>query len=103
MVSKHFKESIQFDVGGRVTVFQCTLPTLGPGALKSREDPNQRAGQEVQNLGPATDFYKRLALECTGQQIALDLFMLNTQYADIASICTFLFVSFTSNLFSRNC
>ncbi|VDM63173.1 unnamed protein product [Angiostrongylus costaricensis] len=41
---------------------------------------------EVQNLGPATDFYKCLALECTGHQIAVDLFMLNTQYADIATL-----------------
>uniref|UniRef100_A0A7N6BZJ0 SEC24 homolog B, COPII coat complex component n=1 Tax=Anabas testudineus TaxID=64144 RepID=A0A7N6BZJ0_ANATE len=29
--------------GGRVTVFQTQLPTLGAGMLQSREDPNQRS------------------------------------------------------------
>ena len=60
--------------GGRVTVFQCSLPNLGPGALKSREDPNQRAAKDVPNLNAATDFYKKFALDCSGQQVAVDLF-----------------------------
>ena len=30
-----------------MTVMQTQLPTVGPGALKSREDPNQRAGGGV--------------------------------------------------------
>jgi protein transport protein SEC24 len=28
--------------GGRITVVQTVLPTVGPGALEAREDPNQR-------------------------------------------------------------
>ena len=72
--------------GGRVTVAQTLLPTVGPGALKNREDPNERAGKNVQNLGPSTDFYKKLALDCSAQQIAVDLFLLNSQYADIATV-----------------
>nr|MBE5727135.1 Sec24AB ortholog [Cucujiformia] len=72
--------------GGRVTVFQAVLPNLGPGALGAREDPNQRASVEVHNLKPANDFYKRLALDCSSQQIAVDLFIVNSQYADIATI-----------------
>nr|NVI78018.1 Sec24AB ortholog [Cucujiformia] len=73
--------------GGRVTVFQCALPNVGPGGLLAREDPNQRAStQEVQHLNPANDFYKRLALECSGQQIAVDLFVVNSQYVDMATI-----------------
>lgn len=78
--------------GGRVTVFQTCLPNVGPGALKSREDPNQRAGKDVPYLNPATDFYKRLALDCSGQQVAVDLFLLNCQYSDLATlsgICKF--------------
>ena len=42
--------------------------------------------QKVSNLGPATDFYKKLSLECSAQQIAVDIFLLNTQYADMSSI-----------------
>uniref|UniRef100_H3ALJ3 SEC24 homolog A, COPII coat complex component n=1 Tax=Latimeria chalumnae TaxID=7897 RepID=H3ALJ3_LATCH len=33
--------------GGRVAVFQTQLPSVGAGALKSREDPNQRASAKV--------------------------------------------------------
>nr|XP_043896735.1 protein transport protein Sec24B isoform X2 [Solea senegalensis] len=73
--------------GGRVSVFQTQLPTLGAGLLQSREDPNQRSSSKgVQHLGPATDFYKKLALDCSGQQIGVDLFLLSSQYTDLASL-----------------
>ncbi|TNM85210.1 hypothetical protein fugu_009388 [Takifugu bimaculatus] len=73
--------------GGRMTVFQTQLPNLGAGALQSREDPNQRASaKDIQHLSPATDFYKTLALDCSGQQVAVDLFMLSAQYCDLASL-----------------
>jgi protein transport protein SEC24 len=73
--------------GGRITILQTYLPTLGPGALKAREDPNMRAAKEVQFLQPATDFYKTLALECSSTQVAVDLFLLSGQYADLTTIC----------------
>ncbi|CAL1689442.1 unnamed protein product [Lasius platythorax] len=72
--------------GGRVTVFQTCLPNIGPGALQPREDPNTRTNKDVPHLNPATDFYKRFALDCSGQQIAIDLFLLNSQYSDLATL-----------------
>ncbi|XP_075056778.1 protein transport protein Sec24B isoform X2 [Mixophyes fleayi] len=73
--------------GGRITVFQTQLPSLGAGILQSREDPNQRSSTKgIQHLGPATDFYKKLALDCSGQQTAVDLFLLSSQYSDLASL-----------------
>ncbi|XP_034298154.1 protein transport protein Sec24B isoform X1 [Pantherophis guttatus] len=73
--------------GGRVSVFQTQLPSVGTGYLHSREDPNQRSSTKVvQHLGPATDFYKKLALDCSGQQTAVDLFLLSSQYSDLASL-----------------
>ncbi|XP_061558896.1 protein transport protein Sec24A [Phycodurus eques] len=73
--------------GGRLSVFQTQLPNLGVGALQSREDPNQRASaKDIQHLSPATDFYKKLALDCSGQQVAVDLFLLSSQYCDLASL-----------------
>ncbi|XP_053188344.1 protein transport protein Sec24A isoform X2 [Scomber japonicus] len=73
--------------GGRLSVFQTQLPNLGVGALQSREDPNQRASaKDIQHLSPATDFYKKLALDCSGQQVAVDLFLLSAQYCDLASL-----------------
>lgn len=73
--------------GGRVTVFQTCLPNIGPGALQPRENPNTRTNKDVPHLNPATDFYKRFALDCSGQQIAIDLFLLNSQYSDLATLC----------------
>ncbi|XP_031164101.1 protein transport protein Sec24A isoform X3 [Sander lucioperca] len=73
--------------GGRMSIFQTQLPNLGVGALQSREDPNQRASaKDIQHLSPATDFYKKLALDCSGQQVAVDLFLLSSQYCDLASL-----------------
>ncbi|KAK3738631.1 hypothetical protein RRG08_006729 [Elysia crispata] len=71
--------------GGRVTVMQTCLPTVGPGALENREVSGD-SGKNVAHIGPATDFYKKLSLDCSAQQIAVDLFMLNGQYADLASL-----------------
>lgn len=72
--------------GGRITVFQTCLPNVGPGGLTSREDPNARSSKDVAHLNPATDFYKRLALDCSGVQVAVDLFLLNSQYSDLATL-----------------
>lgn len=72
--------------GGRVTVFQSRLPSIGPGALVAREDPSQRASDTVPHLNPSTDFYKKLALDCSSQQIAVDLFLVNLQYVDVATL-----------------
>ncbi|KYO20294.1 protein transport protein Sec24A [Alligator mississippiensis] len=72
--------------GGRISVFQTQLPSVGVGALKSREEPNQRASAKDIHLTPSTDFYKKLALDCSGQQVAVDLFLLSGQYSDLASL-----------------
>uniref|UniRef100_A0A8B9C1N5 SEC24 homolog A, COPII coat complex component n=1 Tax=Anser brachyrhynchus TaxID=132585 RepID=A0A8B9C1N5_9AVES len=72
--------------GGRISVFQTQLPSVGMGALKSREEPNQRATAKDIHLTPSTDFYKKLALDCSGQQVAVDLFLLSGQYSDLASL-----------------
>ncbi|XP_041044984.1 protein transport protein Sec24B-like isoform X2 [Carcharodon carcharias] len=73
--------------GGRISVFQTQLPSVGVGRLLSREDPNQRSTTKgVQHLAPATDFYKKFALDCSGQQVAVDLFLLSGQYTDMASL-----------------
>ena len=67
-------------------MMQTSLPNAGPGKLANREDPNQRASSKPVNLQPATDFYKKLSLEAAGQQIAIDMFLLNNQYTDYATI-----------------
>ena len=36
---------MQSPTGGRITVIQTQLPTVGAGALKSREEPDDRLGK----------------------------------------------------------
>ena len=43
--------------------------------------------QDSQKLCPNTDFYKNLALDCAGDQVAIDLFILTGQFVDLASLC----------------
>lgn len=61
---------------------------MGPGSLAAREAANVSGGGKMDSalLGPATDFYKKLALDCSGQQIAVDLFALGAQYLDLATL-----------------
>lgn len=73
--------------GGRVTVFQACLPNCGPGNLQARDDGTAQTGDRVQHMTPSTDFYKKLALECSAEQIAVDIFFVSSQYVDIATIC----------------
>lgn len=51
--------------------------------------------QDIQHLSPATDFYKKLALDCSGQQVAVDLFLLSSQYCDLASLGEAAFLELT--------
>eukprot|EP00794_Sanderia_malayensis_P007166 gene7166-7972_t len=73
--------------GGRITVFQTCLPSYGPGRLTRRELGNMSGNsKDSQKLNPSTDFYKKLALECAGDQIAIDLFVLAAQHVDLTSL-----------------
>lgn len=75
-----------YNTGGRITVVQSTLPNVGPGGLKSRDISGTNDKTESALLNPSTDFYKKLALDCSGQQIAVDLFVLQNQHCDLATI-----------------
>ncbi|VDN82098.1 unnamed protein product [Brugia pahangi] len=103
------------DIGGRITVFLTIIPDLGPGALRIRENPDQQAVsvdnilpvfmdslQEVSNLCPTNDYYKRLALECTGHQIAVDLFLMNNRYSDLSTLGNSLFLWYSLVVFSAD-
>ncbi|KAJ8937286.1 hypothetical protein NQ318_020336 [Aromia moschata] len=108
--------------GGRVTVFQASLPNVGPGgadgergrlaedysggdASQSRKRLLQKYyntkcksqlvfehGRSIDATSPPfltpsmTPRKVSLALECSGQQIAVDLFIVNSTYVDIATI-----------------
>ncbi|KAA3676931.1 protein transport protein SEC24 [Paragonimus westermani] len=72
--------------GGRITAFNTCLPNTGAGSLQMREEQSDRITPDFKKLGPAIDFYKTLALDCAAQQVAVDLFIMNSQYCDIATL-----------------
>ena len=82
--------------GGRITILQAALLNAGSpkdgSILKNREDPNNRTISNSSSssltplLNPVNDFYKKLALECSESQIAVDLFVICKNYADLATI-----------------
>ena len=81
--------------GGRVTVFQHTLPTIGPGAVSQREVQTNDKKADASLLGPQTDFYKKLALDCSGQQVAVDVWTLSGSYVDLATLSGMFFYILT--------
>ncbi|CAD5220590.1 unnamed protein product [Bursaphelenchus okinawaensis] len=73
-------QKMLLQMGGRISVFTASRPKVGQGVLKPL-DPQAKTP-----MGTTSDFYKRLALECTSNQIGVDLFAFNREYADIATL-----------------
>jgi protein transport protein SEC24 len=74
-------------IGGKMSVFQATIPTLGDGALKMRENPRlMGTPDEVKVLRPETTWYKDTAIEFSRAQISVDMYLFPNQYIDIASL-----------------
>lgn len=67
---------------------QSTLPTLGVGALKQRDDPKSyNTPKETSLLQPQEQFYKTFAVDCSRTQVCVDLFINGTGYSDLATLC----------------
>ncbi|XP_064387627.1 protein transport protein Sec24A-like isoform X2 [Halichondria panicea] len=73
-------------IGGRVTVIVSNLPNIGPGSLKYRDVAPSSMKMNTLNMSPGSDFYKKLALECSSQQIAVDLFSFSSLFTDLPTI-----------------
>ena len=81
-------------IGGKVQVFSVTRPTVGDAQLKNREGaaPGAKNGAAADKGGgasllqPDSDFYKNLAVDCSKQQICIDLWACGSQYQDLATI-----------------
>lgn len=69
--------------GGRITVMQTRIPNINPGAL------NEKLAKEPTTISATSDFYKKVALDYASQQIACDLFLLNTHYIDLTTLSMF--------------
>ncbi|KAM0787449.1 hypothetical protein ACM66B_003529 [Microbotryomycetes sp. NB124-2] len=73
--------------GGQINVFQTSLPTIGPGTLKHRED-NKLYGTDKEKtlFVPQDPFYRQTAEECAELGIGVNLFLFPTQYIDVATL-----------------
>jgi len=77
-------------VGGKVSLFSATRPTVGDGKLLNREGAggaaNGKGAEGGGLLAPACDFYKTLAVDCSKQQLCIDVWACHSAYADLATL-----------------
>ncbi|CAB5132532.1 hypothetical protein RhiirA5_364598 [Rhizophagus irregularis] len=74
-------------IGGKIVVLQSSLPNINPGALKPREDPKALGTpKESVLLQSADPFYKKFAVDCSRSQVCVDMFLLGSQYSDVATL-----------------
>ncbi|CAH7681135.1 hypothetical protein PPACK8108_LOCUS13697 [Phakopsora pachyrhizi] len=84
---KMIKVNLLSHIGGKIMVLNASLPTLGPGALKVREDPKiLGTAKESTLLQAATGFYKTFAIDCSRSQVSVDMWLFSSVYADVASL-----------------
>ncbi|XP_071722992.1 protein transport protein SEC24 A-like [Rutidosis leptorrhynchoides] len=81
---------VMSQLGGKLLIFQNTMPSLGVGRLKLRGDDLRVYGTDKEHaLRIAEDpFYKQMAADFTKYQIAVDVFAFSDKYIDIASLGT---------------
>ncbi|KAI9751845.1 MAG: COPII subunit [Chaenotheca gracillima] len=74
-------------LGGKITVLTASLPNLGIGKLDMREDKNiLGTSKENSLLQTSNSFYKSFAVECSKNQVSIDMFLFSSQYQDVASL-----------------
>lgn len=77
----------QKNLGGLLTIFQTSLPTIGLGALKHREDSKLYGTDKEKTLFvPQDPFYRMAAEECVESGIGVNLFLFPSQYIDAATL-----------------
>ncbi|KAG6429131.1 hypothetical protein SASPL_107170 [Salvia splendens] len=82
--------TVMSKLGGKVLVFQSTLPSLGIGRLRLRGDDIRVYGTDKEHLlrAPEDPFYKLMAADFTKFQISVNIYAFSDQYTDIASLGT---------------
>ncbi|KAH6653765.1 COPII component protein [Truncatella angustata] len=74
-------------LGGKIVVLSASLPNMGDGKLEMRED-KKLLGTSKENalLQTGNSFYKSFAVECSKNQVSIDMFLFSSQYQDVASL-----------------
>lgn len=73
--------------GGKIMCLTASLPSVGPGALKNREDPKLLGtSKESQLLQAASTFYKTFPIDCSRSQVSVDMWLFGAAYNDVATL-----------------
>lgn len=76
-------------LGGKLLVFQTTMPNVGAARLKNRDNATLYGTDREHTLrNPEDPFFKKMAAECSRVQICVDVFSLSPSYTDLASLST---------------
>ncbi|TGZ82761.1 hypothetical protein EX30DRAFT_316534 [Ascodesmis nigricans] len=74
-------------IGGKIIVLTASLPNIGVGKLENREDKKLLGtNKEVSLLQTGNSFYKSFAVECSKNQVSVDMFLFSSGYQDVASL-----------------
>jgi len=83
--------SICQHIGGKMVVCQTSLPSLGKGKLRHRENPKMLGTDTEHQLfapdsGNDAQYYKHKAVDFSRQQISVDTFLVGNAYLDVATV-----------------
>lgn len=74
-------------IGGKITVLSASLPNMGVGKLELRERKEHLGtSKEGALLQTGNSFYKSFAVECSKNQVSIDMFLFSSSYQDVASL-----------------
>ncbi|KAI3787668.1 hypothetical protein L1987_42297 [Smallanthus sonchifolius] len=81
---------VMSQLGGKLLIFQSSLPSLGVGRLRLRGDDIRAYGTDKENALriPEDPFYKQMAADFTKYQVAVNVYAISDKYTDIASLGT---------------
>ncbi|CAL0311188.1 unnamed protein product [Lupinus luteus] len=81
---------VMSQLGGKLLIFQNSLPSLGVGRLKLRGDDSRAYGTDKEHglRLPEDPFYKQTAAEFSKYQISANVYAFSDKYTDIASLGT---------------
>ncbi|KAE8675234.1 Protein transport protein Sec24-like [Hibiscus syriacus] len=81
---------VMSQLGGKLLIFQNSLPSLGVGRLKLRGDDLRVYGTDKEHILrlPEDPFYKQMAADLTKYQIGVNIYAFSDKYTDIASLGT---------------
>ncbi|XP_057997740.1 protein transport protein SEC24 A-like [Hevea brasiliensis] len=81
---------VMSQLGGKLLIFQNTMPSIGFGRLKLRGDDLRVYGTDKEHALriPEDPFYKQMAADFTKYQIGVNVYAFSDKYTDLASIGT---------------